>query len=100
MADLAGMEISYDTYVNFIKENGAEPTLPGLNYSTAQLFWISSAMHHCSRYPYTEKDMENYGWSPVELRVNGPLQNIKEFAEDFGCPVGSKMNPNKKCDVW
>nr|CAH7761736.1 unnamed protein product [Callosobruchus chinensis] len=100
MADLAGMEISYDTYVNLIKQNGAEPTLPGLNYSTAQLFWISSAMHHCSRYPYTEKDMENYGWSPVELRVNGPLQNIKEFADDFGCPVGSKMNPDKKCDVW
>ncbi|CAH1998489.1 unnamed protein product [Acanthoscelides obtectus] len=100
MADLAGMEISYDTYLNLIKENGAEPTLPGLNYSTAQLFWISSAMHHCSRYPYSERDMENFGWSPVELRVNGPLQNIKEFAEDFGCAAGSKMNPSTKCDIW
>lgn len=102
MADLAGMKISYDTYINWVQENGAEPLLPGLNYSPFQLFWISSAIRHCSKYSREslERYIDNYQWSPEQFRVNGPLQNLKEFAFDFGCPLGSKMNPVNKCTVW
>lgn len=38
--------------------------------------------------------------SPGMFRVLGPLSNMRQFAEDFHCPVGSKMNPAKKCEVW
>ena len=34
------------------------------------------------------------------FRVIGPLSNMKEFADDFKCPVGSKMNPAKRCAVF
>ena len=33
-------------------------------------------------------------------RVYGPLQNSEEFAKAFQCPVGTRMNPQKKCAVW
>jgi predicted metalloendopeptidase len=33
-------------------------------------------------------------------RVNAPLMNMAEFAEAWECPLGSKMNPERKCTVW
>lgn len=33
-------------------------------------------------------------------RVLGPLSNLYDFAKAYSCPVGSKMNPVKKCSVW
>ncbi|XP_057661245.1 neprilysin-2-like [Diorhabda carinulata] len=102
MADLAGMKISYDTYINWSRENDGESLLPGLNYSPNQLFWISASIRHCSKYSQEglESVMDNYRLNPYQFQVNGLLQNLPQFAFDFGCPVGSKMNPKDKCDIW
>lgn len=38
--------------------------------------------------------------SPGPIRVLGPLSNSPEFAAAYQCPVGSPMNPRRKCSVW
>ncbi|BFZ14204.1 hypothetical protein BsWGS_17242 [Bradybaena similaris] len=38
--------------------------------------------------------------SPPEFRINGPLQNLPDFADAFGCQPGTPMNPVNKCEVW
>ena len=38
--------------------------------------------------------------SPQAFRTIGSLSNNEDFAKDFNCPKGSKMNPEKKCTVW
>lgn len=103
IADNGGIKEAYRAYVSWAEENGEEPRLPGLeDYSPRQMFWISAASVWCSVYRNeTLSNRITTGYhSPGEFRVRGPLSNRPEFAADFGCPRGSPMNPEKKCQVW
>ena len=102
IADIGGVKISYLAYQEWAKRNGPEPSLPGLDYSPSQLFWISVGNTWCIKQrPEVLKLIITTGvHSPGQFRVLGPLSNMPEFAKDFKCPVGSKMNPQKKCSVW
>ncbi|XP_011149286.1 neprilysin-2 isoform X2 [Harpegnathos saltator] len=102
IADNGGIKEAYLAYKEWVKRNGREQKLPGLSYSPQQMFWISAANTWCSKYrPEAMKLRITTGFhSPGEFRVLGPLSNMEEFARDFNCPVGSKMNPAKKCAVW
>ena len=99
---MGGLKLSYLAYQKWVKQNGPEPMLPKLNYSPSQLFWISAGNTWCIKArPETLKELVNTGvYSPAEFKVLVPLMNMPEFAKDFNCPVGSKMNPTKRCSVW
>ncbi|KAF4525127.1 hypothetical protein B566_EDAN005069 [Ephemera danica] len=102
IADNGGIKEAYRAYNSWVERNGAEGLLPGLPYTQRQMFWLSAANVWCSKYrPETMKLRIMTGFhSPGQFRVNGPLSNMDEFAKDFNCPVGSKMNPVNKCSVW
>ena len=38
--------------------------------------------------------------APSEFTIKEPLRNNEDFARDLKCAPGSKMNPEKKCNVW
>ena len=95
--------MAYRGYKDWTAQNMVtEPSLPGLDYTPEQLFWISAAHTYCSksRSEALKIRITTDPHSPDKLRVIGTLSNIKEFAEDFNCPVGSRMNPTEKCIVW
>ena len=78
--------------------------LAGLDFSPEQLFWVSYAHSWCG-YNYDCAAGDNgpqahdvHADSP--FRVNVVLANMPEFARDFNCPVGSRLNPEKRCIVW
>ncbi|XP_018313637.1 LOW QUALITY PROTEIN: membrane metallo-endopeptidase-like 1 [Mycetomoellerius zeteki] len=102
IADNGGIKEAYYAYKEWVKRNKPERRLPGLPYSPEQLFWISAANSWCSKYrPEALKLRITTGFhSPGEFRVRGPLSNMEEFSHDFNCPIGSRMNPEKKCTVW
>ena len=86
----------------WVKENGREKTLPGLGFTTRQLFWMSFARWQCTKYAdeHLKWRIKHDVHAPFKYRTNGPLQNNNEFANDFDCKRGSGMNPEKKCNVW
>lgn len=102
IADNGGIKEAYLAYRKWVERNHPEKKLPGLPYTPQQLFWISSANTWCSKYrPEAMKLRITTGYhSPGKFRVIGPLSNMEDFSRDFNCPLGSKMNPVKKCTVW
>ena len=102
IADNGGIKEAYLAYQEWVQRNHVEQKLPGLSYTPEQLFWISAANTWCSKYrPEAMKLRITTGFhSPGKFRVLGPLSNMEEFSKDFNCPLGSKMNPEKKCAVW
>jgi predicted metalloendopeptidase len=104
IADNGGIKEAYRAYNSWVSRNGAEPRLPGVNYTPRQLFWVSAANVWCAKYrPKALKLRVLTGvHSPDQFRVQGPFSNMDDFSRDFNCPVGSNMNPPKenKCQVW
>ncbi|KAF7989089.1 hypothetical protein HCN44_007399 [Aphidius gifuensis] len=98
IADNGGIRAAYQAYDNL--SNTADKRLPGLFYTPRQMFWMSFANVRCEE--STEKYMSsqmNNEYPPSKFRVLGTLSNMPEFAEDFNCPLGSNMNPTKKCSI-
>jgi len=103
IADNGGLKEAYKAYSAWTKRHGEEPRLPGLqDYSPHQMFWISAANTWCSKYRDKSLEMriKTGAHSPGMFRVQGPFSNSKEFAKDFHCPLGTRMNPVDKCEVW
>ncbi|CAD7084708.1 unnamed protein product [Hermetia illucens] len=103
IADNGGIRQSFQAYKAwFAKHPDEQETLPHLNLTNTQLFFLSFAQFYCqvtkpgSSLVSTLTDEHASG----KNRVIGTLSNFEEFSKEFNCPVGSKMNPAKKCRVW
>uniref|UniRef100_A0A1I8PSS2 Peptidase M13 C-terminal domain-containing protein n=1 Tax=Stomoxys calcitrans TaxID=35570 RepID=A0A1I8PSS2_STOCA len=107
-ADIGGILLallSYHRWREHEKRTQAEldlEILPALNYTTDQLFFIYYGQTWCADTHKSMRSMiiQNDDHAPDELRVYVPLTNFKEFSEAFQCPLGSKMNPVKKCGTY
>ena len=94
----------------WLYEHGEEQRLPGFsNYNNRQMFWMTWGRLWCETY---EKYNSLFVWDTLweyadthtigKYRILGPLQNNENFAKDFKCKEGSRMNPKleKKCTFW
>ncbi|XP_043270684.1 neprilysin-2-like [Venturia canescens] len=102
IANNGGIRIAYLAYKSWIARNKAEARLPGIDRTPEQMFWLSAANAWCAKHTEHGLISATIGniHGPEEFRIIGAFSNMPEFADDYQCPVGSKMNPEKKCSVW
>ena len=102
IADNGGIKEALRAYLSLVSRLGPEPTLPALPFTQRQLFWLSGASKWCtvSRPESTKNSVLTGVHSPPQFRVIGPFSNMPEFSEDWNCPLGTPMNPVRKCTVW
>jgi len=105
IADNGGAKLGYRTFLKYLEEN-EHKCLDSVDFSPKQLFWIGWAQDWCimSEFDYETSwegyEVTNRVHAPEPWRVNTVFSNMPEFAHDFHCPVGSKLNPERRCNVW
>ncbi|XP_012683616.1 endothelin-converting enzyme 1 isoform X2 [Clupea harengus] len=102
IADNGGLKAAYKAYVNWIRKNGEEDTLPAVGLTNHQLFFVGFAQVWCSvRTPESSHEgVITDPHSPSRYRVIGTVSNSRDFSRHFGCKANSPMNPKRKCELW
>lgn len=117
IADNGGMKIAFRAYRKHEKQRNVQ--LPGLNYTSDQLFFIAFAhVRRIERFASFFFGFFFKGWCSVEteeakrfnlisdphastrFRILGTVMNSEEFSSSFSCPKTSRMNPTRKCQLW
>ncbi|KAH7971102.1 hypothetical protein HPB49_018708 [Dermacentor silvarum] len=85
---LPALEIAHDAYKRF-RDVTQDVPLWGLEaYTAEQVFFLTACHVTCWA------DSSDHRMSP---ECTDAMSNFAPFAEAFGCPVGSPMNPHEKC---
>ncbi|XP_063976549.1 neprilysin-11-like isoform X2 [Diachasmimorpha longicaudata] len=102
IADNGGLREAVLAYKRWKAKHGQEPMLPGFTHlSHEQLLFLGFAHLWCEAHtPESLRWMLRDSHSPGHVRLIAVLTNSKEFSEAWQCPVGTPMNPRKKCRIW
>ncbi|CAO4366796.1 unnamed protein product [Caenorhabditis nigoni] len=100
LADEMGQDAAWKTFKKL--DLSQEKKIIGFeDYSMEKLYFQIVATNWCSpRSALKLEDQLKREHPTNSYRVNGVFSNKKEFAETFNCPVGSPMNPVKKCTIF
>ncbi|XP_064469912.1 neprilysin-21-like [Ornithodoros turicata] len=84
----------------YLSERGANIRFENLQkYGAYQLFFVYYAIGFCE-VSHLDNATVAANSLATSLLVNVPLWNNRAFQETFQCPVGSAMNPRRKCVIW
>ncbi|XP_017003624.2 endothelin-converting enzyme homolog [Drosophila takahashii] len=110
IADGSGLNLAFNAYLAWLEQQDpkmrlilAKETLPQLNFTNTQLFFIYFAQTRCWAKDNQEAILDSMPLmqhTPERWDVNGPLSNSAEFGREFGCALGTPMNSGDKCLVY
>ena len=100
IADLGGLVIAYNAYERSLKGKPRPASADG--FTPEQRFFLSYAVGWMVKQRPESIRTQVLGnpHALAEWRVLGPLSNMPEFSQAFGCKIGDKMARFKPCQVW
>ncbi|HJV48474.1 MAG TPA: M13 family metallopeptidase [Geothrix sp.] len=96
IADIGGLKIAFAAYQNSLKGKPAPAPIDG--FTGPQRFFLGAATvwrNHIREAALSVR-LKTDPHSPGRERVNGPLSNLPEFYEAFGCGDGQPMKRDAK----
>ncbi len=100
IGDLGGLEIAYTAFQNSLKGKPRPEKIDG--FTAEQRFFLGWAQVWATK-STTEFERQQVLTDPhanARYRVNGPVSNMTEFAQAFGCREGKPMVRKDICEIW
>ena len=102
-ADNGGLRLAYMAFLQDAKRKNIDLAAKDANgYTPVQEFFVAYGQNWCgeTRPEQLRLQVQTDPHSPRQFRVNGVVQNLKEFGDAFGCKPGQPMMPVNACRVW
>ncbi|HMO79156.1 MAG TPA: M13 family metallopeptidase [Pyrinomonadaceae bacterium] len=100
IGDFAGLTVAYDAFQRSLKGKPRPANIDG--FTPEQRFFLGWARVWASKYtPEAEiAQVRNGPHSLPKWRVLGPLSNMPQFKQAFGCKAGDPMVRETPCSIW
>ncbi len=100
IGDFAGLTVAYDAFQRSLKGKPRSANIDG--FTPEQRFFLGWARVWASKYtPEAEiAQVRNGPHSLPKWRVLGPLSNMPQFKQAFGCKAGDPMVRENACSIW
>ncbi|MCO6498924.1 MAG: M13 family metallopeptidase [Vicingus serpentipes] len=100
IADIAGITLSYYALVKAMKDK-KDPMVDGYNYKQRFFLGWAQVWHANIKDEAAIDRIKTDPHSPTRYRTIGPLSNMPEFHEAFGCKEGAMIAPDSlKVAIW
>ncbi len=100
IGDLGGLEVAYTAFENSLQGKPRPANIDG--FTPEQRFFLGWAQVWATKSTpeFERQQVLTDSHSHARYRVNGPLSNLSEFANAFGCKQGQKMVRSDICEIW
>lgn len=100
IGDLGGLAIAHTALLDSMKGKAAPAAIDG--FTPEQRFFLGWAQVWAAKATpeFERNQVLTDPHSAARWRVNGPMSNMPEFAQAFGCKTGQKMVREKFCQIW
>lgn len=100
IADLGGLKMAYRAYQKSLEGKPKPEKIDG--FTPEQRFFLGYAQVWSTKSTpeFERQQVLTDSHSNARYRVNGPLSNLPQFAEAFGCKTGDKMVRTDSCLIW
>ena len=102
IADLGGATLAFHALEKELEQKGEPEPIDGFTYQQRFFLGWAQVWHMNMTEQELRKRIATDSHSPGEYRVKGPLSNMPEFAEAFGCDPESNMvnTEEAKAEIW